>query len=120
MPVIKRFDFFRDTEPLMNLTLPDGKTILDIYACSKGEYEKVVHHLLPLTKLDENDVSEAEEKRILAELYDVAAELISHNTANKAVTAADLRGTYNVTPEQLINFYYYYAAFCEEIHSLKK
>lgn len=118
MPVVKRFNFMTDVEPMLNITLPSGKT-LDITPCTKGEYERYLHSLNRISKAISEEIGADEEEHLINDLYSVAASLMSHNTANMLLTGETLRGEHDITPERLIGFLYAYCDYTADIHSLK-
>ena len=119
MPVVRKFNFITDTEPLFNIVLPN-KTVLDITPCTKTEYEQFLHKLRSLSSIISSDISEEPlENHVLDDLYACAADLMSHNTMSMHISGADLRETYKVDDEMLIAFYYAYADYVSEIFNLK-
>lgn len=119
MPVVKSFNFVSDVDPMMTTTLPSGTTV-NITPCTKAEYTRFVHKLSAFLKAaSAEDLEEAEAESLIEDLYEVAAELMSHNMSKTQFTAKSLREEHEVTEDRLVGFYWAYKDYAEKIHSLK-
>lgn len=119
MPVVKSFNFVSDVDPMMTITLPSGTTV-NITPCTKAEYERFVHKLNTFLKAaSAENIDESEAESLIEDLYEVAAQLMSHNMAKAQFTAESLRKEHEITEDRLIGFYYAYADYATAIFNLK-
>ena len=107
------FSFNRHRPPILPIEMPD---------------ESVIHVALPTVDLQEELRASAgdfnallsggnDEKR--EALYDLAARLMSCNRNMLKVTAEDLRKTYRIDTEDLVEFFHAYVTFLQGIESAK-
>lgn len=107
------FSFNRHRPPILPIEMPD---------------ESVIHVTPPTVDLQEELRASAgdfnalltggdDEKR--EALYDLAARLLSCNRNMLKVTAEDLRKTYHLDTEDLVEFFHAYVAFLQGIEQAK-
>lgn len=111
----KVLDFNALTRPTLPLVMRDDrKTEITLIAPTEGlveELQSMAPHMAGALS--------ASEQEAIPVIYDLAARLMSCNTAGLQVTAEDLRGKYRMNLEALIVFYNVYMDFLTEITNAK-
>lgn len=111
----KVLDFNSFTQPTLPVVLCDGeKKRLNITAPSTDLIEKLAANKDTIAKaLSSKDTS------VFSAIYNLAAELMSHNDEGFTVTDDELKTKYGVTYVMLFAFFNAYSAFVDEIKNAK-
>lgn len=111
----KVLDFNALTRPTLPLIMRDDrKTEITLIAPTEGLVEELQSMAPHMT-----GALAASEQEAVPVIYDLAARLMSCNTAGLQVTAEDLRDKYRMNLEGLIVFYNVYMDFLTEITNAK-
>lgn len=111
----KMLDFNAFVQPTLPLTFADAaRTVVNVTVPSEKLVEKLAANLGELQELAKHA-----NKETVAACYGLAADLISCNLEDVAVTADDLRNKYGVGLLMLVAFFNAYIDFIGEIKSAK-
>ena len=117
----KTLDFNKVNRPVLQLIMQDeGRTVIKV-SCPTKELVAELNATLPSLNriLTEDDANVVPDRDTLADVYDLAARLISCNRSFITVTAEELSGKYRMDLESLLIFFGAYTDYITEITNAK-
>ena len=117
----KTLDFNKINRPVLQLIMQDDDRTMIKVSCPTEALVAELNDALPALHkiLTEDDVNAGPNRDTLADVYDLAARLISCNRSSITVTAEELRDKYRMDLESMLIFFGAYVDYINEITNAK-